>query len=259
MSDEIEYFSVTSFPLPALFNPNPDPHSLKKQFTSPSRSYSIKMPDMPVFDNIGGPMFRQGPVPNFLVRSIIQDKSLQYLKHLRESTGLGRVDVATALDLLKGSALQGEGATLYHDESSFTEALRRVVELNREAVHELFGFFDVDSNGKIDLLELVSGCMVLCHGSEDEKLSAVFEVFDSDGDGCISMDEMFNFMIAVFHVVLTPQIIEDMKKAGAQIETAEDLASATAVECFKNADINEDGKLCKSEFVKWFANSAHAY
>ena len=46
------------------------------------------------------------------------------------------------------------------------------------------------------------GISLLCEGDEEDKIHAVFDVFDTDGDGFISMDEMFKFFTAVFKVVL---------------------------------------------------------
>merc|ERR1719263_2613031 len=101
-------------------------------------------------------------------------------------------------------------------------------------------------------MELICGISLLCQGSEDEKIQAVFDVFDENGDGVISMDEMFKFLTSVFKVVLTPNVMQVMNSMGVTVESAEDLASVTALECFKAADLNQDGKLSISEFKNWF-------
>merc|ERR1712084_61286 len=107
----------------------------------------------------------------------------------------------------------------------------------------VFDLFDRDDNGIVDLMELICGISLLCSGSENDKIHAVFNVFDENGDGLISMDEMFKFLTSVFKVVLTPNVMGVLNSMGVTVESAEDLASVTALECFKTADLNHDGKL----------------
>merc|ERR1712232_193987 len=98
----------------------------------------------------------------------------------------------------------------------------------------------------------ICGISLLCAGSEDDKIHAVFDVFDANGDGFISMDEMFEFLTSVFKVVLTPNVMAVMNSMGVEVSSAEDLASVTSLECFKTADLNHDGKLSVQEFKNWF-------
>mmetsp|Transcript_45182 Transcript_45182/g.91191 ORF Transcript_45182/g.91191 Transcript_45182/m.91191 type:complete len:86 (+) Transcript_45182:1-258(+) len=66
------------------------------------------------------------------------------------------------------------------------------------------------------------------------------------------MDEMFKFLTSVFKVVLTPNVIGVMNSMGVSVESAEDLASVAALECFRTTDLNNDGKLSIVEFKNWF-------
>merc|ERR1712176_1589911 len=106
--------------------------------------------------------------------------------------------------------------------------------------------------GIVDMMEVICGVSLLCSGAEDDKIHAVFNVFDENGDGVITMDEMFKFLTSVFKVVLTPNVMAVMNSMGVTVESAEDLASVTALECFKTADLNHDGRLSVSEFKTWF-------
>merc|ERR1711924_341187 len=103
----------------------------------------------------------------------------------------------------------------------------------------------------------ICGVSLLSTGSEEDKIHAVFDVFDENGDGVISMDEMYKFLTSVFKVVLTPNVMGVMNTMGVQVESPEDLASVTALECFKTADLNHDGKLSVSEFKSWFYAPRH--
>merc|ERR1719460_92727 len=119
---------------------------------------------------------------------------------------------------------------------------------NKQVQDAVFDLFDRDDNNVVDMMELICGISLLCSGSEDDKIHAVFNVFDENGDGFISMDEMFKFLTSVFKVVLTPNVMGVMNSMGVAVESAEDLASVTALECFKAADLNHDGRLSVTEF-----------
>ena len=47
-------------------------------------------------------------------------------------------------------------------------------------------------NGVVDFTELASGLSVLCGGSRDDKVRAAFDLYDLNGDGFISLDEVRN-------------------------------------------------------------------
>lgn len=121
----------------------------------------------------------------------------------------------------------------------------------------VFGLIDRDGNGVADLMELVCGVSLLCGGTDDDKLNAVFRSFDVNGDGFISMEEMFTFLTSVFRVGLTPQALAVVNSMGTTVTSAEELAAATAMECFRDADLNEDGRLSIAEFKAWFYDSGH--
>jgi len=175
------------------------------------------------------------------------------LKELRKTSGLKFVPVEVGLSTLKSAATDGKLSR-----ETFVAAYARLlesqeVELPTDSIQNaVFDLFDRDQNHVVDMMELICGISLLCSGSEDDKIHAVFNVFDENGDGFISMDEMFKFLTSVFKVVLTPNVMGVMNSMGVTVESAEDLASVTALECFKTADLNQDGKLSVTEFKSWF-------
>jgi len=175
------------------------------------------------------------------------------LKELRKTSGLKFVPVEVGLSTLKSAATDGKLSR-----ETFVAAYARLlesqeVELPTDSIQNaVFDLFDRDENHVVDMMELICGISLLCSGSEDDKIHAVFNVFDENGDGFISMDEMFKFLTSVFKVVLTPNVMGVMNSMGVTVESAEDLASVTALECFKTADLNQDGKLSVTEFKSWF-------
>mmetsp|Transcript_46625 Transcript_46625/g.123129 ORF Transcript_46625/g.123129 Transcript_46625/m.123129 type:complete len:346 (-) Transcript_46625:129-1166(-) len=181
------------------------------------------------------------------------DPQLQNLKELRKTSGLKNVPVGDGLALLKNAAVDGKLTRELFLESYEELLHKNNIESPEESVRNaVFDLFDRDDNNVVDMMELICGISLLCSGTEDDKIHAVFEVFDENGDGFISMDEMFKFLTSVFKVVLTPNVMGVMNSMGVTVESAEDLASVTSLECFKTADLNHDGKLSVTEFKNWF-------
>jgi Ca2+-binding EF-hand superfamily protein len=115
-----------------------------------------------------------------------------------------------------------------------------------------FGLFDKDGNGIVDAMEVVSGAALLCSGTEEEKMRAVFSAFDVNGDGYISPEEMKTFLFSVYKMILTDEVIANMKKQGADVQSAEDLADTMTDTCFAECDENGDGVLSFEEFMVWW-------
>jgi Ca2+-binding EF-hand superfamily protein len=198
---------------------------------------------------LAGPDYTQGAYES----KHQDDPQLQNLKELRKTSGLKHIPVGVGLATLKGAADDGK-----LERDAFLQTYNKLLSDHGIAApddsvqHAVFDLFDRDENNIVDMMELICGISLLCEGSEEDKIHAVFNVFDENGDGFISMDEMFKFLTSVFKVVLTPNVMGVMNSMGVIVESAEDLASVTSLECFKTADLNHDGKLSVTEFKNWF-------
>ncbi|RHY77855.1 hypothetical protein DYB30_012130, partial [Aphanomyces astaci] len=63
----------------------------------------------------------------------------------------------------------------------------------------LFGVFD--ANGFVSFRELASGLSILCGGSPTDKIQAVFDLYDANCDGVISLDEMTAYLTSVYKIL----------------------------------------------------------
>ena len=120
-------------------------------------------------------------------------------------------------------------------------------ERTTQIIARLFDVFDEDGNGAVDFSELASGLSVLCGGSRDEKAEAAFALYDYNGDGFISLEEMTRYLTSVFKVMYETQP-GTQERMGV---SAEQLAGVTAEQAFVDADLNHDGRLSFEEFQKF--------
>lgn len=63
-------------------------------------------------------------------------------------------------------------------------------EFAQEEVDRIFKLVDVDHSGEIDFSEFVTATVNRGELLKDEKLKAAFDVYDKDGGGTISTDEI---------------------------------------------------------------------
>ncbi|XP_066859974.1 NADPH oxidase 5 [Anser cygnoides] len=80
----------------------------------------------------------------------------------------------------------------------------------------LFALFDSDGSGTISLEELLSALSLLVHGSETDKLRFLFRVYDVDGSGAIDLAELRLVLQACLResaVSLPPPRLDDLALA----------------------------------------------
>lgn len=119
------------------------------------------------------------------------------------------------------------------DKKEFMDALG--LTKNSLFIDRMFDLFDHDKNGQVDFREFITGLSVLSErGSLDEKLEFSFRIYDMDGDGCITREEIRKLLRASL-------VDAALDVSEAQLEQ---LVEAT----FREADINRDGKISFDEY-----------
>ncbi|KAG8199173.1 hypothetical protein JTE90_016004 [Oedothorax gibbosus] len=105
--------------------------------------------------------------------------------------------------------------------------------------HYVFNSFDHDNTGAITFTDFVIGLSVLARGSLQEKLRWAFSLYDINGDGYITKDELSKIVQAIYE--LMGKAVEPM---------IEDHTTRDHVDrVFQKLDINKDGLVTIEEFL----------
>ncbi|KAF7994630.1 hypothetical protein HCN44_004102 [Aphidius gifuensis] len=105
--------------------------------------------------------------------------------------------------------------------------------------HYVFNTLDQDHSGLLSFEDFVTGLSILSRGSTDEKLRWTFSLYDINGDGCITREEMTDIVTAVYELMgkfLDPNV--DHEGVRQKVDRM-----------FQKMDGNKDGVVTLSEFL----------
>ncbi|XP_063381868.1 Kv channel-interacting protein 1-like [Cydia fagiglandana] len=105
--------------------------------------------------------------------------------------------------------------------------------------HYVFNTLDQDRSGLLSFEEFVTGLSVLSRGSLEEKLRWTFSLYDINGDGCITKEEMTDIVTAIYD--LMGRVVEP--------SVEDDIVQQKVERLFQKMDLNRDGVVTLDEFL----------
>jgi len=182
---------------------------------------------------------------------------------VQEATKIDRFSPSDLFEVFSEASVTQEDGSHALSHEAFMQCAYNIVTLGggygseeaAELCDEFFSLvadrFSNDVTGMIDPRSVASGLSVLCTGPRDAKVRAAFDLFDINGDGFISKQEMLKYLSAVFKVlyVATPGMQKQL------VVSADDLGEVTTAQVFQQCDTNNDGRLSFKEFKQWYTDA----
>ncbi|XP_033239441.1 uncharacterized protein [Drosophila pseudoobscura] len=106
--------------------------------------------------------------------------------------------------------------------------------------HYVFNTLDQDRSGIVSFEDFVQGLSILSRGSVEEKLRWTFSLYDINGDGFITREEMTDIVTAIYELMgRLPDEYPEEEKIKGKVE-----------QIFQKMDINRDGVVTLEEFLE---------
>ncbi len=116
---------------------------------------------------------------------LLETKYFQYCD--KETKTIGRIAFGTVLNDFLRERMERKGATE-------EELQKYTTETAKAQIDHAFDVFDTYGTGSIDFRDFILGCSVSLKGTVEQKVRALFDMYDVQGKGYISINELINLL-----------------------------------------------------------------
>ncbi|XP_033848074.3 calaxin isoform X2 [Acipenser ruthenus] len=121
----------------------------------------------------------------------LADSIVKHVKHFNNSEVLCLIKLFNVLMGEQSEHRVGNGL----DRGKFRSILHNTFGMTDDMIMDrVFRAFDKDNDSNVSVKEWIEGLSVFLRGTLDEKIKYCFEVYDLNGDGYISREEMFHML-----------------------------------------------------------------
>ncbi|NWT93111.1 EFCB1 protein, partial [Urocynchramus pylzowi] len=175
---------------------------------------------------------------------LLVDSLTRSAKHFTKSEVECLVKLFDTLVAKASSQFAGAG----FDRTVFRDTLYNAFGMTDDVVLDrVFSIFDKGNTGCITVVEWVEGLAVLLRGTLEEKMKYCFAVYDLNGDGYISKEEMFQML--KHSLLIQPADEEPDEGVKDLVEIAlKKMASTCLFVPFLLQDYDHDGKISFTDF-----------
>ncbi|NWR04369.1 EFCB1 protein, partial [Paradoxornis webbianus] len=177
---------------------------------------------------------------------LLVDSLTRSAKHFTKSEVECLVNLFDTLVARSSSQFAGAG----FDRTMFRDTLHSAFGMTDDVVLDrVFSTFDRRNKGCITVVEWVEGLAVLLRGTLEEKMKYCFAVYDLNGDGYISREEMFQMLKN--SLLIQPADEEPDEGVKDLVDLVlKKMASTYLFVFFLLQDYDHDGKLSFADFEK---------
>ncbi|KAH3757104.1 calcium-binding protein [Pelomyxa schiedti] len=123
--------------------------------------------------------------------------------------------------------------------AAFREVMKQMGVVDEFLQDLIFRVFDENRDGMINFREFACALSVMTRGNPDEKLEFAFQMYDLDGNGFISQDEMTKILQS-FYKLVGPLVTFSGRKYDSPAQLVQ--------EFFDQMDANHDGQISLEEY-----------
>ncbi|XP_023343602.1 Kv channel-interacting protein 1 [Eurytemora carolleeae] len=110
--------------------------------------------------------------------------------------------------------------------------------------HYVFSALDVQETGVITFQDFALGLSILVKGTQEDKLRWTFDLYDLNGDGVITKDEMEDIIASVYDLMGRPE------KETKGVPEIDEFVTQRVNKVFQRMDLNGDGSVSFEEFLE---------